>query len=175
VKKLAIIISALLSAASCLNAQEQVLEVQQTSGFAEALLENLGWRQAVIGRQLPAGSAVTSWLDAEAKLGYRDSIVTVEQLSHITVVDISADLVRLSLEAGGVRVDSAAITYEVRFHGMVIRIEKGTAVLSDGVLKAEAGTVTVSGAQDGPMVIHAGSSVNLLAPAHGPVFPALPD
>jgi len=77
VKKLAIIISALLSAASCLNAQEQVLEVQQTSGFAEALLENLGWRQAVIGRQLPAGSAVTSWLDAEAKLGYRDSIVTV--------------------------------------------------------------------------------------------------
>ncbi len=171
-KKLAIIGSFFLLAGAWLSAQDQVLEVQQSSGFVEALLENLGWRQAVIGRQLPAGAVVTSWIDATAKLGYGDSIVSLEPLTHLTLVDIGTGQVRLSVEAGGVRVDSGAVVYEVRFRGMAIKIEKGSALLSDGVLKAEAGSVAVMGVQDGPMVIPVGSSFDLLSQPRGPVFPA---
>ena len=71
------------------------------------------------------------------------------------------------------RVDSGAVVYEVRFRGMAIKIEKGSALLSDGVLKTEAGSVAVMGVQDGPMVIPVGSSFDLLSQPRGPVFPAL--
>jgi hypothetical protein len=173
VRKLAIAASALLLAATWLNAQQQALEVQQSNGFVEALLQNLGWRQAVIGRQLPAGAVVTSWVDASAKLGYGDSVVSVEQLTHLTVLDVGTELVRLSLESGGIRVEAAAIVYEVQFRGIVVRIEKGVAVLNDGVLKVEAGNVAVNGAQDSPLVVPVGSSVSLISSSEGPLFPAL--
>jgi len=173
VRKIAVAASAFLLAATWLNAQQQALEVQQSNGFVEALLQNLGWRQAVIGRQLPAGAVLTSWVDASAKLGYGDSVVSVEQLTHLTVLDLGTGLVRLSLESGGIRVETAAIVFEVQFHGVVIKIEKGVAVLNDGILKVEAGNVTVIGAQDSPLVIPVGSSVSLISSPEGPLFPSL--
>ena len=171
-KMLAIAASVLLMGLSSAGAQDLVLEVQQSNGFVEALLANLGWRQAVVGRQLPAGAVVTSWLAASATLGYNDSVVTVEQLTHLTVLDVGPAAVRLSLESGGLKVDSGGVVYEIQFRGMVIHIENGSAVLRDGALTAESGRVVVNGARDGPMEVPAGATVFLLSPAEGPVFPA---
>ena len=160
-----------LAGLASLGAQEQqVLEVQQSSGFVEALIANLGWRQAVIGRPLPAGSVVTSWLHASAKMGYRDSLVALEPLTHATVLEVGPDLLRLSVESGGIRIDCPTTACELEFRGMIIRVEKGSAVLSDGVLRAEAGKVTVNGAQDGPLAVPPGTSRDLLTPMEGPVF-----
>lgn len=174
-KKLAVIALVLLAAASALGAQSAVapaFEVQESSGFVEALLPELGWRQAVIGRQLPAGSEVTAWLDARATLGYGDTVLTLEPLSLLRVLAVGSDLVRVSLLSGGVKVQTAALACELEFRGMVIRLEKGTAVLSDETLSVQEGTVTVNGAQDKPMPLTAGTSIRLVSAPTGPVFPA---
>ncbi|HTP57443.1 MAG TPA: hypothetical protein VMM82_00910, partial [Spirochaetia bacterium] len=112
--------SILLAGLATLGAQqEQVLEVQQSNGFVEALIGNLGWRQAVIGRQIPTGSVVTSWLGAAAKMGYQDTLVSIDQLTHFTVLDVEPALVRLSVESGSITVDCPTSAYELEFRGMV--------------------------------------------------------
>jgi hypothetical protein len=175
VKKLAVIVLVLLAAVSPLGAQSAVIpafEVQESSGFVEALLPEVGWRQAVIGRQLPAGSEVTAWLDARATLGYGDTLLTLEPFSLLKVEAVGTDLVRVSLLCGGVKVQTAALACELEFRGMVIRIEKGTAVLSDETLTVQEGTVIVNGARDKPMPLTAGTSMPLISAPNGPVFPA---
>lgn len=170
-KKLTLAAAVLLAGLASLGAQqEQVLEVQQSSGFVEALIGNLGWRQAVIGRQMPAGSVVTSWIGAAAKMSYRDTLVSMEQFTHFTVLDVEPALVRLSVESGSVRVDCPTTAYELEFRGMVIRVEKGSAILNDGVLSAESGSVVVNGAQDQPLSVAPGTSIDLLKKSFGPIF-----
>jgi hypothetical protein len=175
VRKLVVIAMILLGAASSLGAQAAAapgFEVQESSGFVEALLPELGWRQAVIGRQLPAGAVVTAWTDARATIGYGDSVLTLEPFSHLGVLAVGNDLVRVSLLSGGVKVQTASLACEVEFRGMVIRIEKGTAVLSDEALSVQDGTVTVTGAQDKPIIVPAGTSLLLITRPEGPVFPS---
>jgi hypothetical protein len=175
VKKLAVIALALFAAASSVGAQAAAVpafEVQESTGFVEALLPDLGWRQAVIGRQLPAGSVVTTWIGARATIVSGDSVLTLEPFSHLGVLAVGSDLVRISLLSGGVKVQSATLACELEFRGMVIHIEKGTAVLSDETLSVQEGTVIVNGAQDKPMAVSAGTSILLITAPSGPVFPA---
>ncbi len=167
---------ALLLAGACgyLSAQAATvpaLEVQQSSGFVEALLPDLGWRQAVIGRQLPAGSVVTSWIDAAATITFADTVLTLEPFSHLGVVAVGRDAVKLSLVSGGITIQTAAVVCELAFRDLVIRIQNATVVLSDETLRVEAGSVEVDGARKGPVPVAAGSSVKLLSPPEGPVFP----
>jgi hypothetical protein len=175
VRKLVVIAMILLRAASSLGAQAAAapgFEVQESSGFVEALLPELGWRQAVIGRQLPAGAVVTAWIDARATIGYGDSVLTLEPFSHLGVVAVGNDLVRVALLSGGVKVQTATLACEVEFRGLVIRVEKGTAILSDETLSVQDGTVTVTGAQDKPIAVPAGTSILLITRPEGPVFPS---
>ena len=160
----------LLAASVFLNAQGEVIEVEQSSGFVEALLANLGWRAAVVGRQLPPASVLTSWVGATAKLSYADSIITVGQLTHLTVLELGTGLVRISLEAGDIRVDTSTVTYELQFRDFAVRIEKGAVILSDGILTVESGSVQLNAAQNGPMRVVPGSPMDLLSSAQGPVF-----
>jgi hypothetical protein len=174
VKRHAVAALLFVAVAAALAAQASpvpAFEVQQSSGFVEALLPDLGWRQAVIGRQLPAGSVITSWIDAAATLAFADTVLTLEPMSHLGVAAVGSDLVRLSMASGGVKVQTAAVVVELEVRGFVIHIENATAVLSDGTLRVEAGTVVVNGAQNGPMPVAAGSSIQLLASPEGPVFP----
>ena len=147
-----------------------VFEVQQSSGFVETLLPDLGWRQAVIGRQLPAGSVLTSWIDARATLTYGDTVLTLEPFTDLGFTAIGNDVVQLTLRAGGVKVQTAAVACEVDCRGLTVRIEKGTAAISDDALSVQEGTVTVTGAQDKPMTVPAGSTIGLTARQEGPVF-----
>ena len=151
-------------------ADTPVLEVQQSTGFVEVLLPELGWRQAVIGRQVPAGSVMTAWLDATARLAYGDSILTLDQLSHVKVIDISASLIRLSVEAGGITIEVPTTACEIEFRGMVIRVEKGKASLGDDSLAVQSGSAVVQGAGPQPLPVAAGAKIALLSPAAGPIF-----
>ena len=147
-----------------------MFEVQESSGFVEALLQDLGWRQAVIGRQLPAGSVVTSWIDARATLSFGDTVLTLEPFTHLGFTAIGSDVVQLAIIAGGVKVQTAAVPCELDYRGLTVRIEKGTATISDATLSVQEGTVTVTGMQDKPMTVPPGSSIGLTARQEGPVF-----
>jgi hypothetical protein len=171
VKALLVIASLLAAVSSSLSAQQQqYLEVQQSTGFVEAFLADLGWRQAVVGRQLPAGAVVTSWIGATARMSYGDSLVTVSQLTHLTVLAVGPEAVRLSVESGGLSVDSANLVYEIVFRGMVVRITRGTIAFNDGTLSVQSGNVEVDGAQERPVMVPAGTSLDLISSPTGPVF-----
>jgi len=150
--------------------ESQALEVQQSSGFVEVLLPDLGWRQAVLGRQLPPDAVVTSWLDASARFTFGGSVVTLGPLSHLRILSVGKDLVRLSLQAGTVTVESSSPACEIEFRGLTVRIEQGNVVLTDGVLSVKAGTALLQGAQDQPLTLGPGSTISLLAQPVGPVF-----
>ncbi len=53
---------------------------------------------------------------------------------------------------------------------MVIRITKGTIVLNDGTLSVQSGSVEVDGAQERPVMVPAGTSLDLISSPMGPVF-----
>jgi hypothetical protein len=171
VKPAVIACAALLAAATSLGAQQQPLHVLQSHGYVEALLADQGWRQAVVGRELPAGAVVASWLKAGATLGYRDGTLTVGPLTHLTVVDADAERLQLSLEAGAVELQSAGTVIEIRFRGLLVRIEKGRALISDGVLTVKEGSCELRGAAGrDPMKLAVGDSLDLVARAGGAVF-----
>jgi hypothetical protein len=167
---LVLLMAAAAAALSAQAADVQLMEVQQSSGFVEVLLPEVGWRQAVIGRQVPAGSVLTSWTEASAKVGYGDSIVTIDQLSHVKILSLTGPLIRLSVEAGGIEIETPTAAFEIEYRGMVVRIEKGKAVLSDGSLTVQSGSVVVSGARRDPLPVAAGTTFSLLSPLAGPVF-----
>jgi hypothetical protein len=166
----ALLLAAVASTLSAQATDVQLMEVQQSSGFVEVLLPDLGWRQAVIGRQVPAGSVMTSWIDASAKVSYGDSLVTLEQLSHVKVLSITSSLIRLSLESGGIEIETPTAACEIEFRGMVIHVAKGKATLSDGSLAVQSGSVVVDGARREALPVPAGTTVSLLSPPAGPVF-----
>ena len=157
-----------VGAAAALHAQ--ALEVQESSGTVEAFLPDLGWRQAVVGRPLPADSVLTSWVGSKARVGFADSTCTVDALTDVRVQAVSDQLVRLSLLAGGITVQTGAVPYEIEFRGVTVRVEGGEASLSDGVLTLRSGTSVVTGAGGTPLPLKPGAVLDLLSRNEGPVF-----
>ncbi len=151
----------------------QALEVQQSTGFVEVLLPDLGWRQAVLGRQLPPEAVVTSWLGASTRLAYDGSIVTLGPLSHLRIISVNKELVSLSLQAGTITVESSTPPCEIEFRGLTVRLEQGSITLTDGILRVVTGTAVVTGAQDQPLAFGPGSTFSLLTQPSGPVFKSL--
>jgi hypothetical protein len=166
----ALLLGAVSSMLSAQAAEVQAMEVQQSSGFVEVLLPDLGWRQAVIGRQVPAGSVLTSWTAANARIGYGDAVLALEQFSHVTVVSLSPALIHLSLECGGIGIEASNTAVEIELRGMVIHIEHGTAAVSDGTLAVQSGSAVVTGAAGQPLTVAAGATLSLLGQPTGPVF-----
>lgn len=148
----------------------QALEVQESSGTVEALLPDLGWRQAVVGRPLPADSVLTSWIDSTARAGFGDSTCTVGPLTHVRVVAVSDQLVRLSLLAGSITVQTGSLAYEVEFRGVTIRLRGGEASLSDGVLTLRTAAAVASGLRAAALPLEPGAVLDLIARSEGPVF-----
>ncbi|HVO39865.1 MAG TPA: hypothetical protein VMV03_12625, partial [Spirochaetia bacterium] len=117
----------------------QAFEVQASSGYVEALLPSLGWRQAVVGRQVPAGSVVTAWQDARMEMDYQGDSLTVGALSHVRIQALEPALVRLSLTSGSLTIKATTATFEVAFRGAAVQVEKGAATLTNGLLTAASG------------------------------------
>jgi len=158
----------LAGATMALHAQS--LEVQASSGTVEALLPELGWRQAVVGRPLPADTILTSWIDSTARAGIGDSTCSVGPLTHLRVVAVSDQLVQLALQAGSVTVETGGLSYEIEFRGVTIHLQGGAASVSDGVLTLTTATAVVSGVSAQPLPLKPGAVLDLLARNEGPVF-----
>lgn len=152
----------------------QAFEVQASSGYVEALLPSLGWRQAVVGRQVPAGSVVTAWQDARMEMDYQGDSVAVGSLTHLRVQALEPALVRLSLTSGSITIKVTTATFEVAFRGAAVRVEKGAATLADGVLTVASGNVSVIEANAPPRAVAPGETLSLLQRETGPVFPTSP-
>ena len=160
---------AFLAAAGHLAAQS--LEVLESSGFVEVKLASVGWRQAVVGRQVPAGSTLTAWLDAAAKLQYAGSTMTMTPLTHARIISIADGVVTVELLAGGISFESEGnAVFEIRVRGMTLRVEGGAADITVSEVLVKSGTAMLSGAQDAPVSIPAGTAVSLVERAKGPVF-----
>jgi len=153
------------------GAFSQAFEVQASSGYVEALLPALGWRQAVVGRQVPADSVVTAWQDAKAEMDYQGDSVTVGSFTHLRVLSVEADRVRLSLTSGSVTIKSTTASFELDFRGTVVQVEKGAATVTDGVLTVATGDVRVVEKNAQPHVVQPGETLSLLSRQTGSVFP----
>ena len=170
--RICILALVLAAGAACLAAQ--AIEVLESSGYAETLLPDIGWRQAVVGRQLPAGSALTSWLGARAKLDYRGSLLELGPLSLLRVLDLQPASARLSLSEGGLSIDAKDTAFELEYRGMTVRVESGSIALEGGLLSVASGSASVSGYLKDVVVLPSGARMNLLERAPGPVFLSFP-
>jgi hypothetical protein len=149
----------------------QALEVQESSGFVEARIPQVGWRQAVIGRQLPVESVAASWLGARARMEYRGCFVTLGSLGHLAVERLEENLVRLSLAAGSLQVQTGDTACEIGFRGLTVTLRGGSIEINDGLLRVREGTATVSAPGEAPVTAGTGATLSLLPYAPGPVLP----
>jgi len=147
------------------------MEVLESSGYVETLLPSVGWRQAVVGRQLPEGAVLTAWLDANARVDFQGNTLSVGPLSRVLIRSIQPGQVQLSVGAGSISVTAVNAAFSVEYRGFVIRVEKGAFVLEDGVLRPDSGAVTVAEPGSPVRSLAPGDSLNLLSRKTGPVFP----
>jgi hypothetical protein len=161
---------ALASGAAGLGAQ--AIEVLESSGYAEVLLPDIGWRQAVVGRQVGAGSVLTSWLGARAKFEYQGGLLELGPLSRLRVLALAVEpaSARLSLAEGRLSIDTKGTAFELEYRGMTIKVESGSIALSGGLLSVASGSATLSGYDSAPLILSAGERLSLLDRESGPVF-----
>jgi hypothetical protein len=163
--------AALIMLLACAGLGGQALEVMESTGFVEVNLPTTGWRQAVVGRQIPAGSTLTSWLSAGARMEYKGSVVKIGSGTYARITAVETDAVRISLVSGSLSIDAPGpVAYEVEIRGMTIRIEAGSADVGADTISARGGKVTLSGRGDDTILLPEGGSVSLTEELRGPVF-----
>ncbi len=163
----------LLAAIAALLAQAaaaQAIEVSSSEGYAESLVPSVGWRQAVVGRQLPEGSIVATWTAARAEMGYLGARMTLGPLGLLEVASASADSVGLRLTEGSLEIAASGLRFEIEYRGARISLQGGEIVLADGILAVRSGKASVEGYASAPLALSAGESLNLLLKETGPVF-----
>lgn len=91
----------------------QQLVVSDSIAQAEVLLPELGWRRAVLGRAIPTGSVVTTWIDSEVALEQQGVELRLVSLGHLIVESTTEDALDLRLTAGTLQVDTADISLRI--------------------------------------------------------------
>ncbi|MFW6253078.1 MAG: hypothetical protein ACOC4F_04025 [bacterium] len=110
--------TALMTISSNLDA----LEVVQSQGQAEILVDDIGWRRAVIGRTISDDTVLSTWVSSNI-IAEGDglqirmqplSIATISQVSPSVAINLRAGALRIMVESGNefpvtVRVDGFTI------------------------------------------------------------------
>jgi|GEM_PF-2567668 len=148
----------------------QAIEIASSEGYAEALVPSSGWRQAVVGRQLPEGSVLTTWIGARATMDYQGNSLELGSLGRLKIEALEPESVRLTLTEGSLTIRAASSAFEVEYRGARISVREGEIALSDGVLSVVEGKASVEGYSAAPLEIVAGGRLALLDRATGPVF-----
>jgi hypothetical protein len=146
------------------------IEVSSSAGYAESLVPSVGWRQAVVGRQLPEGSVVAAWKGARAEMDYLGSRISLGSLGHLEVLSIGPESVGLRLTEGSLSVTAAGLRFTIEYRGFRISLEGGELSLADGILAVASGSVAVEGYSSRPLALATGSRLDLLARVTGPVL-----
>jgi hypothetical protein len=145
-------------------------EVQSAEGFAEILLPDVGWRQAVLGRRVPSGSTLTTWSDAELSIALLDNSVSMGSFSLLRVVQLG-DTTRLVAPAGIVTVNAGESGVELDYRGTQVLARSAEFELVHGALEVILGTVVLRDARGRERSLIAGESLRLLREAAAPIFP----
>ncbi len=168
-KRCLIAFALIAGAAGALGAQ--ALEVMESTGFVEVNLPSTGWRQAVVGRQIPAGSTLTSWLSASARIEYKGSTLKTGPFTYATVTAVEGEVVRISLVCGSLSIEAPGpVAYEVEIRGMTVRIQAGAADLTAEAVSCRSGAVTLSIREGDTISLAEGDSLSLTDIPRGPVL-----
>jgi len=161
---------AALALSAALSASAQEIELSSSKGYAEALLPSVGWRQAVIGRRLPAGSVLITWTGAEARMEYEGSSLSLGPLSRLEVRGIGADSISLSLTEGELSIAAGSLSVEVEYRGVRVSTKGGGLRIADGKIAVDSGAVLIEGYAASPVTLSAGSRLELFERKRGSVF-----
>lgn len=149
----------------------QSLVVLESTGFVETNLQDVGWRQAVVGRQIPEGSILTSWLNAKAELEGEDFRINLEPMTHVRLISLDSSHTRLALSAGALIIESTGCILEVEIRGKTIHLEQGVIRISDERLEVISGTAILDGYDKDSIRLDDGSEIIFSTVVKGPIFP----
>ena len=148
------------------------LQVDGSEGTSEALIPGLGWRRAVIGRTLPPGSVVTTWVDSTVTISGEGIVVDVAPLTHLSLMDGQA--VGLSLAAGRIVLQSEqAVTIRVPIRDLTVESPGPVRLIltTMDILVGE-GEVRLVFLKGRPHSVTSGQSVSLVPHDLVPIIPA---
>lgn len=164
------LLAAAIAALIAQAAAAQAIEVSSSKGYAESLVPAIGWRQAVVGRQLPEGSVVATWTGADAEMGYLGARISLGPLGRLEIVSVGADSVGLRLTEGSLAIAASGLRFGIEYRGVRISLEDGEIVLADGTLMVKSGIATVEGYASDPVIVSTGKPLELLGRKTGPVL-----
>lgn len=145
-------------------------EVIASDGFAEALLPEIGWRQAVLGRRLPEGTVIATWLDARAELELAGARLQLEPLTHVRVEHLGQNAAELSLQTGVVTVLTEGAAVVLTAGESSLRITEGRARLSREAVSLESGTAELARPGEASVPLEAGDYRRLIREGFGGIF-----
>lgn len=145
-------------------------EVTASDGFAEALLPEVGWRQAVLGRPLPAGTVITTWLDGTVEFDLAGAQLQLDPLSHLTVKQPGPETARVSLQTGVVTVMTEDSAVELGVGEDTVHISEGRARVSRESVVLEYGAAEVRRPGEAPVPLEAGAEELLRREAFRRIF-----
>ncbi len=161
-----LVVAFVVSSTIGLRAQDGALvaEIANASGTAEVLNPDVGWRRAVLGRRLFAGSKVTTWLDSSVSMSRGDSLITLGPLSHLEVIGVENEQLRLRLDAGQVDVvASEGLTLDIPMRDIAIVANAPSEYsASTREIAVTSGSVTVVSENTPELVLETGTTYTLL-------------
>ena len=166
---------ALLCGAVSLSAQQLV--VSESVSQVEVLLPDRGWRRAVLGRVIPSGSVITTWLDSEMMLGQPGVDLRLMSLGHLVVESMTETALELRLTAGALWVDvvDTAVRITVANRGYTITTTGARFSIDNRAIAIETGEVQVDGAYaPAPITLADGAEFSFMPRYLGSVFPVTP-
>jgi hypothetical protein len=158
-------------AASCACAlAAQAVEVVSSEGYAESLVPDLGWRQAVIGRQLPEGAVVATWTGAKVVMDYSGDRMEFGSFGRLEIASIGTGELFLALTEGSLSIRSSSVRFVVEYRGARIAIAGGELTIADGAIAVASGSATVEGYSAAAVSLGPGSRLDLFRREAGPVL-----
>jgi hypothetical protein len=124
-------------------AVSQDLRIGTSTGTAEIELPASGWLQAVSGRSVPVGSALSTWIDAEVTVVTGDLRVAIGELSVLLIDELDSNAVVLRLETGSIAVTTVDHTVQLVAGDVSIQTSSGTFSYADGTVVVSYGSVLV--------------------------------
>lgn len=151
----------------------------QTPGFAitqavnqgEVRLPGIGWRRAVVGRTLPSGSVLTSWVASRIVAESESLTLFIGPLSYVDVASV-LDPAQVTVRAGEIRVQTeASIEVDVVRNGYRLSGRDVDFTLSRDRLVVDRGTLVVARPGNEPLPVAAGASLTMTLHPRGPILP----
>ena len=165
---------ALLCGTAALGAQQ--LAVSESVSRVEVLLSDREWRRAVLGRAVPDGGVVTTWLDSEVTLSRPGTELRLGSLGHLVVETTTEGALELRLTAGALQVEAIDIAVRITLARGDTITTTGARFLVDGdTIAVETGTVQVDGARTPePITLSGGAEFSFVPHRPEPILPITP-